>query len=392
MDKTTLQISKEITSIDFSDQQIDDARVQAIAKNLEQETKWISINFCNNKITAKGFEAIAKMLEKKTTVFSIDLSHNPGGDAGAQAFAEFLKKNTTLHAINLKASEMGSAGIKAIAVALEENTTLHSIDLSGNEISAEDILAIVKMFKKNTTLTSLGFFFENKYRDFPQLTSPLKRNQTIFQHKTALETLNSIKDALKNQKDAQIINVLLENIEKHFNEIKKIMPTATQLNEISSELFDIISHYSFCFSSQDIEKFFKNLSPEQKNSKEIQEGLVNIRFEQDGRRLLIPKEKYTKHFFMLSNCVFYLSPKRWDQVKPSFYREFYLHLSNASETNFLDIGHVVELVQQFIRNPENNDKCISLCAAHPELKNFMDKEKLLYTESPQKKISGMRLN
>lgn len=152
-----LKFNETLTSIDLSNNEIEEDRAKLIAEALKVNETLTSIDLSDNEIGEEGAKLIAEVLKENETLVSIDLSDNAIGEASVKTIVEALKINKTITNLNFAYNPIGKEGAKLIAEALKVNKTLTSINCSNNGIGEEGANLILEALKVNKTLTSIDF-------------------------------------------------------------------------------------------------------------------------------------------------------------------------------------------------------------------------------------------
>jgi len=121
-----------------------------------------SLDLSNQSLDDSMAAFIELMLKTNTTLTSLNLSSNPIGDAFGKAIGKGLEFNTSLTSLTIYHNQrMGDDGITAIARGLMKNSHLKSISFWWGNIQNAGAIAMAEMLKVNTTLTSIGLWGSN---------------------------------------------------------------------------------------------------------------------------------------------------------------------------------------------------------------------------------------
>jgi Ran GTPase-activating protein (RanGAP) involved in mRNA processing and transport len=177
-----LKDNKTITELDLSSNNIGDDGAKALAGMLEKNKTITILNLSSNGIGIEGVVALGRAFagkdiivefgnDKKNGLFklaqgtftgtTLDLSSNNIGDDGAIAIANMLKDNKTITKLNLRNNKIGVEGVKVIADALKVNKTITTLDLSYNNIGVEGAKAIADALKVNNTIKTLNLSYND---------------------------------------------------------------------------------------------------------------------------------------------------------------------------------------------------------------------------------------
>lgn len=120
-----------------------------------------------------GNQAVSKichgLLQKNTALTSLDLTENNINDEGAACLAQVLEKNTALRVLKLEMNYISDHGIEKLCEALSKNTNLQILEIGCNEFGDKGFQAIIDLFSKNNSLKFLKF--ENNGHDRLSLRS-----------------------------------------------------------------------------------------------------------------------------------------------------------------------------------------------------------------------------
>ena len=144
-----------LTVLDLSNNGLDVAGVEALARALRDNTVLTRLSLGNNGLGADGAEALEGALCNNTVLTQLSLGGNGLGVAGAEALARALRENTRLTQLDLGNNDLGAASVKALAGALRHNTVLTQLDLRNNGLLRASAEALARALHDNIRLRRL---------------------------------------------------------------------------------------------------------------------------------------------------------------------------------------------------------------------------------------------
>jgi len=149
-----------ISSLDMSNQGLEDSVSKPIELMLKTNTTITSLNLSNNPLGDACGRAIGRGLEQNTTLVSLGLSENQRmGDDGICSIAEGLKRNRSLKTLGFWVGSVRNAGAVAMADMLKVNTTLSHVNFWG-PFGDEGVCALCKAASTSSSLGQFGLHAE----------------------------------------------------------------------------------------------------------------------------------------------------------------------------------------------------------------------------------------
>ncbi|KAN0048217.1 hypothetical protein ACTA71_002612 [Dictyostelium dimigraforme] len=156
-----IENSTTLTTLDFSNIEVDKKRASQISRSLETNSTILSMNFEYCYLDNDSIIELCKGLEKNTSIIELDFNNNKIGPQGALAIANMLKINKSIETINLSNNEIGNQGAMSMADILKTTKRNVKLNLTSNHIGDEGVLAIVKARQQNNNGAKTSFIYKS---------------------------------------------------------------------------------------------------------------------------------------------------------------------------------------------------------------------------------------
>ncbi|EAL64619.1 hypothetical protein DDB_G0285563 [Dictyostelium discoideum AX4] len=156
-----IENSTTLTTLDFSNIEIDKKRASLISMSLETNSTILSMNFEYCYLDNDSIIQLCRGLEKNKSIIELDFNNNKIGPQGALAIANMLKVNKSIETINLSNNEIGNQGAMSMADILKTTKRNVKLNLSSNHIGDEGVLAIVKARQQNNNGAKTSFIYKS---------------------------------------------------------------------------------------------------------------------------------------------------------------------------------------------------------------------------------------
>ena len=140
----TLKNLECLSSIDISNNNLDDIGFAAIAAALPNCLKLSSLNLCKIDISKIGLGILADVLPKCLELETLDFSNNELRSIGMTKFTSILPLCLKLKSLDISDNELGEIGINILASVLLQCQVLSSIKIGSNDIRTNGLYTFTK--------------------------------------------------------------------------------------------------------------------------------------------------------------------------------------------------------------------------------------------------------
>ena len=140
----TLKNLECLSSIDISNNNLDDIGFAAIAAALPNCLKLSSLNLCKIDISKIGLGILADVLPKCLKLETLDFSNNELRSIGMTKFTSILPLCLKLKSLDISDNELGEIGINILASVLLQCQVLSSIKIGSNDIRTNGLYTFTK--------------------------------------------------------------------------------------------------------------------------------------------------------------------------------------------------------------------------------------------------------
>ena len=140
----TLKNLECLSSLDISNNHLDDIGFAAVAAALPNCLKLSSLNLSNIDISKIGLGILADVLPKCLKLETLDFSNNEIRSIGMTKFISALQLCQKLKSIDISENELGEIGIKICAAVLPQCQDLSSIKIGSNDIRTNALYTFTK--------------------------------------------------------------------------------------------------------------------------------------------------------------------------------------------------------------------------------------------------------
>lgn len=147
--------AETLTTLDLCNSVIDDEKVRALVKGLDENSSVTSLNLSHNRLADRAARALAKLLDGRSCLAHLDLSDNSIHTEGGRALARALRHGASLVSLNLKLNRLGDRGGQDMMDSLAHNTTLQRLNIGANGLGLQSGVALSGLLLANSTLLEI---------------------------------------------------------------------------------------------------------------------------------------------------------------------------------------------------------------------------------------------